>query len=116
MAGKNCICYIYLLESARFSLKDIPGRRRHFERSAPESNLLFLRQLNSDEEEIKKIRGVEACGYRTLIIALPHRCIYWLGRMTIFSSSAQRTPGRTFLPPGEEGEAAVHIISLWGAP
>lgn len=50
--------WVSLLESAGFSQKDMHRWHRHFERSAPEMHLLFLRQLNIDEEEIKKIRGV----------------------------------------------------------
>ena len=40
----------------------MPGRRGHFERSAPDSHPLIRWQLNIDEEESKKIGGVYDCG------------------------------------------------------
>ena len=57
-APMNKELWVALLEASGFSQKDMFRWHRHFERTAPDLHLLFLRQLNIDEEEIERIRSL----------------------------------------------------------
>ena len=54
--------WVSLLEASGFSHKDMRVWHRQFERTAPDRHLLFLKQLNIPEKEIKKIRRLAQKG------------------------------------------------------